>query len=237
MTKKQSNHDQIKKVTIDYDNLSNIEKTKLIFLFDLFIRLFNAISPLRKYDIPFFFEGFALLKTHLEKVEKDIHLGELSFRYETLPSIETKTPNEIFADIDRTLGPLDIQSQNILEVCLKCLTSLLYLRRDNLKMTDDDNYSYVVCEEYVKARSFEALGYWTAKIKRNKQNDENVKARTNIKEKRKAQLREWMKTISTKDCRLKAQKEFGITDRAVLNYLKEIKDEKTAFLRKKDVPA
>jgi predicted solute-binding protein len=66
-----------------------------------------------------------------------------------------------------------------------------------------------------------------------KQNKDNVKQRTTTKEKRKAELKEWMKIMKIKDCRLRAQKEFDVTERTVLKYLQEIRDEKTAIMRKK----
>lgn len=189
--KEQKPDEQSKTITLDFNKLSVIEKYKIIFLLDLHIRLIKAINPLAKYELPFFFEGYALLKQHSESGEKDI-----SIRYETLPFIENKNPKEIFKDIDQRLSMLEIQDENIIDMCLQCLTSLIYLKRKNFQMTDDENYSYMVIEDYVKGRSFEALGYWTAKVKkfRTALHQETKKQQTAIKEKYVTEA--WLKMIN-----------------------------------------
>ena len=55
--------------------------------------------------------------------------------------------------------------------------------------------------------------------------------KTEIKREKKDQVREWMKTMKSEECRLKALTELGIKDRTYLNYIHEINEEKNARIR------
>ncbi|HQP25885.1 MAG TPA: hypothetical protein PLP16_12005 [Smithellaceae bacterium] len=92
-------------------------------------------------------------------------------------------------------------------------------------------------DDRISRKAHETVGYWTAKLDEMRRNHENIKVRTDKKEKRKVQLRQWMKTMKPKALRIKAQDEFDVSERTVLNWLKEIRDEETAILRNKDVIA
>lgn len=100
-------------------------------------------------------------------------------------------------------------------------------------MRPKDILLFFLIERQLSGMAHEAIGYWKAKLEEKKRGQNNVKKRTDKKEEHKAQLKEMMKTMKRKECRIKAQQAFGVTDRTVLNYLKEIEEEKTAFLRKK----
>jgi hypothetical protein len=142
-----------------------------------------------------------------------------------------QTPDDIFDSISELVTKKEIKDKQILEYCYRCCVGMIKLACDVCKMAKEDIDTYECYSNHVLIKSHEALGYWTCKLEEMKRGKQNVKSRTDKKEKCKAKLKEWMKTMSKKECRLKAQKEFDVTDRAVLNYLKEIKDEETAFLR------
>lgn len=141
---------------------------------------------------------------------------------------------KIFEYVNELIGKSNVCEQQSLMMLKTACVTLGTSADERKKMNDKEKYGFVLLEGRLRSKANEAIGYWTAKLEMMKQNKANVKPRTTKKEKHKEELKEWMKTMSKKECRLKAQKEFDVTDRAVLNYLKEIKAEETAFLRKKD---
>jgi len=154
-----------KKQKLDEQNQTPIKispsKYKLLLLYDLHIRLVKALHPAMKYEMPIFFEGLSVVKRNME-AGNSIPLID----FPALPGIENKTLIEIFADIERALD-LETQDEKLIGTCLKCVLTLMFLKRDHeMTMTDDEFVRYVIMEDYVKARSFEALGYWTAKVKK-----------------------------------------------------------------------
>lgn len=98
-------------------------------------------------------------------------------------------------------------------------------------------------DDDIRSLSCEAIGYWTAKLERAITNQTNVSKRTNEKETNKKILKDWLsKIIDLKDkkevkaLRLRAMDKFGKTERTILKWMQEIKEEST-LMRKKDEPA
>lgn len=94
---------------------------------------------------------------------------------------------------------------------------------------------FALIDHMLRDISNEALGYWTAKLEIMKKNKMNVKTRTDKKEEHKNKLKEMLKTMSKKECRIKAQEKFGITDRTVLNYLHEIELEREGYGKRQKI--
>jgi len=105
---------------------------------------------------------------------------------------------------------------------------------ESILIPKKDMREFVMLEHDLRDISCEALGYWTAKLEMMKQNKNNVSRRTTTKEKRKTELKEWMKTMKAKEYRLKAMQKWDVSERTILNYEQEINGERTAILRKKD---
>lgn len=135
----------------------------------------------------------------------------------------------------KTITITDLQSFAELSQCNMAFGTHYFLSKD--KILKKDMRKFALLEHKMRDTSCEAIGYWTAKLEEKKRNQENVKTRTTKKEKNKAILKEWMTTMKPNEYRLRAQKEFEKTERTILKWLQEIKDEKTAIMRKKDVTA
>lgn len=200
-------------------------------------------------------EYYASLIKLIENFPQDTGLSEeeaKEFIFYLSPTNDDKIPVTIVAEkkaIGHKVG-IGIQEQlNRIEEILKTikirerqsLTDLSqscimlgshYLIEKNIQKKDMRQFARL--EHDLRDTSCEALGYWTAKLEIMKQNKDNVKTRTNKKEERKAELKEWMKTMKPKQYRLKAMQKWEVSERTVLNYIQEIEDEKTAIMRKKD---
>jgi hypothetical protein len=98
----------------------------------------------------------------------------------------------------------------------------------------EDMRRFALLEHHLRDSTCEAIGYWSAKLKTMQQNQKNVRKRTTTKDNHKVQIVEWMKTMKPKDVRLLAQEKLDVTERTVLKYMQEIRDEQTAFVRNKD---
>lgn len=127
----------------------------------------------------------------------------------------------------------DKQSLSVLLFCCKLINFIDVFNLD-FQATTGDVIKYHINKCFTMNKAHEVLGYWQPKAKQGKTNFENVKTRTTKKETRKDEIKEWLKTMTSKDLRLEAQRKFGITERTILNYLQEIRDEKTAIMRIKD---
>ncbi len=209
-----------------------------IQIMELAKRLSECILAIEKYgDIPKIEEEMESIIHQLRRnAQFKIRVRTSKSNNDRISLLEKQAPpKDILNSAFKDLGKTNICEKESLERCLIYCLNLGYLcDPDNfLLATTTERIKILMMENLVIKKSCETLGYWTAKLEMMKQNKANVKPRTTKKEKHKEELKEWMKTMSRKECRLKAQKEFDVTDRAVLNYLKEIKDEETAFLRKK----
>lgn len=133
----------------------------------------------------------------------------------------------------------NITNKQSLSVLFSCCLLLNRIDVYNLDFqpTFVDVMKYHTNKCFTMNKAHEVLGYWQPKAKQGKTNKENVKTRTTKKEERKDKIKEWMKTMKPKDCRLYAQKEFQVSERTILKYLQEIRDEETAIMRTKDVTA
>ncbi len=134
--------------------------------------------------------------------------------------------------IYKQLKEIDIYKQDCLIPLNKLCVYFLALGNNYNEKTEDEKEKFILLEHIIRSQVCEALGYWTAKLEEMKRGKKNVKKRTDKKDEHKAILKEMLKTMSKKKCRIKAQEKFRVTDRTILNYLKEIEDEKTTFLRK-----
>ncbi len=143
--------------------------------------------------------------------------------------------NKVFS---KQIGAINTRERKSLETFLICCLNIDYLYSPEIfdKATNREKSLIIMIDDVLVKTSLEALGYWTAKLEEMKRNKKSVKKRTDTKEDYKAKLKEMLKTMSKKECRIEAQAKFKVTDRTILNYLKEIKEEKTAILRKnKDI--
>lgn len=122
--------------------------------------------------------------------------------------------------------------QSLQSLCDACCLFSLPQHNPGKKISDNDIKEVMNIEQLLITKVGEALGYWTVKLAAKKRGKNSVKKRTDIKEEYKSKLKEMMKTMKPQEYRLKAQQVFGVTDRTVLNWHKEIKEEKTAILRK-----
>jgi len=104
------------------------------------------------------------------------------------------------------------------------------------KEVSKEEYRIFFKTEFIlRDKAQQAIGYWSGKLKEKKSGRENAMVRTTKKEQSKDKIKTWIaEGMKTAAVRLKAQKEFEVTDRTVLNWLKEIKEEKAPVLRKKD---
>ncbi len=216
-----------------FSNQSDLKILRNIRLIELTNRLTSCLDALEKYgEITIRKESLHhQLRVLNESLKEDINLIEMPVEGHWF---ENKSFTEVSADEFGNLRLENIHDQRSLNMFLRhCLTLLFFNENSGVKMTDDEKREYNILEYLITGRAWETLGYWTAKLEIMKQNKDNVKQRTTTKEKRKAELKEWMKIMKIKDCRLRAQKEFDVTERTVLKYLQEIRDEKTAIMRKK----
>jgi hypothetical protein len=101
------------------------------------------------------------------------------------------------------------------------------------QLSKEDYRIFANVENELRDKAQQAIGYWTGKLKEKKSRRENAMARTTKKEQSKDKIKTWIaEGMKQATVRLKAQKEFEVTDRTVLNWLKEIKEEKAPVLRK-----
>ena len=229
--------DKQRKVLINDSVESDIDPALFVRLLLLEYRIYKMMLALKNYGVsPRYYEGLDIIDQAFKKAFRKLELGEsceLRVSECAIPILEKKTLDEIRKYFGLMLG-MAIQKEDILDYCHKGCGYLVHSLEDDYMNTERGKDEFKHWIDILFAKSNEAIGYWTAKLEMMKQNKDNVKPRTTAKEKHKAELKKWMKTMSKKECRLKAQKEFDVTDRTALNYLKEIKNEETAFLRKKD---
>ena len=145
------------------------------------------------------------------------------------------TAKNIFDSVVNNYREANICESQSLTILANCCSLLPMLERDEIGMTAKDVLLSKKLEKLVLMKSAEALGYWTAKLEIMKQNKSNVEIRTSKKESRKAELKEWLTTMKPKECRRKAQQKWDVSERTVLKWLQEIRDEETSIMRKKDV--
>ncbi|MRS02187.1 hypothetical protein EG832_03005 [bacterium] len=138
-----------------------------------------------------------------------------------------------FWNMDEILERNDITKEACLEELRRACIHLATVSHFD-HWTEKEMLRFFVLEDNLSSMAHEAIGYFTAKLETRITNTDNVRIRTKLKEERKNLLREWMKTMKPQDYRLKAQKEFDVRDRTVLKWLQEMRDEKTAIVRKKD---
>jgi len=121
-----------------------------------------------------------------------------------------------------------MREEQTLEYCYQCCIALLKLFNSGEIGKYNGLSTCEVDMSLITRMAHELIGFWRAWliVKIGKRNI--ALNRTNKKEDRKNQIRDWMKIMEEKEIRLKAQKEFEITDRAVLNYLHEIKKEENS---------
>jgi len=168
--------------------------------------------------------------TMIAKIDHKLDLLKFKLMYKY--DINTKI---IFDYVDELIGKCNVRERQSLMVLKTVCVALGMSADERRKMTDKEKYGFVLLEGRLRSKSNEAIGYWTAKLEMMKQNKNNVKVRTTKKQKRKDLLRQWLKAMKTKELCLRAQKEFDVSERTILKYLQEIRDEETAILRNKDV--
>jgi len=200
-------------------------------LLSLGLTLFICMHSLRKYrHFPeelsvdkhlWFSESFPIWQEHIAKKCADIGVSN---REEMLSYvIETAKSNKI--------NEMRCFERLSLSCYLLCFAYGKDIMPGN-NMSKADITKFVAFERVIRDESNKALGYWICKLEEMKRGKKNVAKRTIEKESNKAKLKEFMQTMKPEEYRLKAQKDFGVTDRTVLNWLKEIQSEKTALLRK-----
>lgn len=142
-----------------------------------------------------------------------------------------KTVKKVLEDILTGIVYLD---QYDLELWLKCCATLFLLAANSKYITSEDDVAlYDEALRRVIEKSNNALGYKKAELINKKRHRKNLDITTTRKQERINQLKEWMKTMKPKEYRRKAQDEWDLSERQVLNYIKEIREEeKTAILRK-----
>jgi hypothetical protein len=202
-------------------------------------RLSACLAKLEDYgDIPSFREScFNIIKEYKTTGTIDFSKCEL-IEFDDLSFILEKPSEEIINIIIEEAKQINIHISDSLASCIVFCMALLHLYKPAIRilLTEEDKIKLLIAERVAFQNAHEALGYWTAKLEEMKRNKKSVKKRTDTKEDYKAKLKEMLKTMSKKECRIEAQAKFKVTDRTILNYLKEIKEEKTAILRKnKDI--
>ena len=133
----------------------------------------------------------------------------------------------IFADSIADKGFYDRDFETLID-----LTSCCWKIAHKKEIHPEDTISFFMADWLATKLTDRAIGYWTRKLEEMDRAKKNVQKRTKTKEAHKTKLKEWMKSMKPKEYRRKAQEEFDVTERTILNYIKEIEQEKTAFLRK-----
>lgn len=235
MTKAKSNRSTINQnnnINITYENLSKQRQHSVIFLFELMQRLLRTMWALEakkgvQYgNIPFYGEGFNWLRNEAKAALLAGHdlsipvLNDYNF-----PFSAQEKPEDIFSFIRENINPLNIQNEENLTLCFLCCMALMTLNDKNCKMTDEENFTYFIQEHFITVTSYETIGYWTKALEEKKKGKDKVRSRTVKKEERKIEMKEWMKTMKIKDCRIMAMQKWGVTERTILLYEQELKDE------------
>ena len=140
-------------------------------------------------------------------------------------SLDKKTIKGIF-DFILSFENIKIQDKGIFFTGASCCNLLGLLYCSTNQLTNEEKRYLKPLEDMVKRKLYEAIGYWTAKLEIMKQNQKNVKKRTTKKEDRKTELKEWMKSMKPNEYRLKAMQKWDVSERTVLNYLKEMNFER-----------
>lgn len=213
--------------------------SSLITLFVLVERIRSIKKALNQYGIlPYFDDHVKHVSFRLQECLKSAKdkaiIKNVKEDYFRLCKMYPEKNHEEIKTYISQLCRIKIQDKNIFDYLFNCCHYIMCLHgiNDSAK-TKDSIKTYEECERVLLMTGYEAVGYWTAKLEDMKQGKKNAMKRTDKKEARKAELRKWIAAgMKPAEYRLKAQQEFEVTDRTVLNWLKEIKDEKTSVLRK-----
>lgn len=155
----------------------------------------------------------------------------------TYRDLDIDNLQDSFGFVQETIEKCKITERECLEPLMFCCFNLSNQYLAKKKKQNKDKEKFTELADILRSKSCEAIGYHTAQLKGKKQGLKNVAKRIETKKSNKAQLKEMMKTMKPKEYRLKAQQTFGVTERTVLNWLKEIREEKTPILRNNTDPA
>lgn len=222
-------------------------KIKIVFpdvekdqLFILAHQLKASIQPIQKRKkIPTYIEAASeIVKDSLASPEQfTLSVFNKKAKETCRKIIGTKkvTALGIINYVTERLNKLDVKKIECLEIlshCCFCFSSLTFPEID-IEMNRGEKFLYEDLKPQLMRISNGALGYWTKEQEIRKQKRDNLEITTIRKEERKTELRGWIETKKKpKEYRIEAQQKWGVSERTVLKYEQEIRDEKTAILRK-----
>jgi len=196
-----------------------------------------------KQQLPLTYAKLVLLIKSLDECEKENHLIMLdnitfnSFMFDVvekgkLLDYVTNNINIEKVNYDRkTFGyyltkSISIKPQE--ENVLRHLAVTYLLIPEWFKKTNTDKEEKFSMELILMQKGYEAIGYWTAKLEEKMRNYGNIKKRIQDKEKRKNELREWIKTMKPAERHLKAMDKWKVSERTILKDEQEIREESKA---------
>ena len=209
-------------------NLDSLLKWKALQLIVLGHKIFVCMFALKEYSN---FPSDLAVYRHIYESSKTNQENTVTLIATKCADLNINTLQECFNYVEENIKKSKIYERQSLEFLnLSCW--ILGVHSYEKDIQEKDMIKFVHLEQILRNISCEAIGYWTAKLEEMKHGKNNAHKRTEKKEERKTKLREWMRTMKPKDYRLRAQKEFDITERTVLNWIQEIRSEKPPVLRK-----
>lgn len=188
-------------------------------------------------QLPFTYAKLILLIKSLEECKKETHFDHITFNSFMFDVIEKdKLLDYVAQNINlekinydhKTFGyywsmslKIKPQEENALRY-LAIIHHLIPAWFKKLKMNKEEEFSV---ELFLMQKTYEVIGYWTAKLEEMIRNQRNVKPRIDNKAKRKNELKEWMKTMAPAERHLKAMEKWKVTERTILLDEQELREE------------
>lgn len=193
-------------------------------------------------QLPLTYAKLILLIKSLDECEKENHFNNVTFGSSFMSDVMEKgklldyVTNNI--NIEKVnydhiaFGYLLERSFNTKtreEIILRYLAVTCLLIPEWFKKLDLNNEDRFPIEVILMQKSYEAIGYWTAKLEENMRNLGNLEKRIKEKAERKNELREWIKTtMKPAERHLKAMEKWKVSERTILKDEQEIREESKA---------